>query len=142
MVIARRFEYLECWKDARKLVNMIYDISSRDNFRKDYGLRDQIQRAGVSVMSNIAEGFSAFSRHEFARFLSFPSRSASEVQSHLYAAIDRSYIPDDGFSLIYEQAEKCRSKCKSLIGYLQSSGKPKTRERENAGTRERKRGVI
>ena len=65
------FENLECWKEARLLVKMIYQATTESPFSKDFGLKDQIQRASVSVMANIAEGFDAFSKTEFVRFLGF-----------------------------------------------------------------------
>ena len=105
------------WQEARKLVADIYRLTSSGALAKDYGLRDQIQRAAVSTMSNIAEGFDCESRTEFARFLSIARRSAVEVQSLLYAALDISYINEQTFKTEYQQAEKA----KALIGGLKKS---------------------
>jgi four helix bundle protein len=87
-----RFEDIQAWQEARKLVKMIYKLTTSGLFAKDFGLRDQIQRASVSSMTNIAEGFDCESKLEFARFLGIARRSAVEVQSLLYTAFDIEYI--------------------------------------------------
>lgn len=92
MAMIQRFEDILAWQEARKLVKMIYSITSKELFSKDFGMRDQIRRASVSVMANIAEGFDCESKVEFARFLGIARRSAVEVQSLLYAALDAEYI--------------------------------------------------
>jgi four helix bundle protein len=92
MPLIKRFEDIIAWQEARKLVREIYKVTNEGAFARDFGLRDQIQRAAVSVMTNIAEGFDCDSRAEFARFLGFSRRSAVEVQSLLYAALDIGYI--------------------------------------------------
>ncbi len=117
MVMIQRFEDIQAWQEARKLVKMIYALTSKDLFSKDYGMRDQIQRASVSTMANIAEGFDCESKLEFARFLGIARRSAVEVQSILYAALDTGYINQQEFDLHYEQARKT----KALIGGFKRS---------------------
>lgn len=117
MALIKRFEDVLAWQEARKLVRMIYTLTRTGVFSKDFGLRDQIQRAAVSVMANIAEGFDCPSKVEFARFLSIAHRSAIEVQSLLYAALDIGYIDQDIFQNHYRQAEKV----KALIGGLKTS---------------------
>ena len=84
-----RFEDLQSWQKARQLTNAIYDLTGNSKFAKDFRLRDQIQSAAGSTMHNIAEGFDAGSDAEFIRFLKMARRSASEVQSQLYLALDR-----------------------------------------------------
>jgi len=106
-----KFEDLIAWQEARILVKTVYQITSNSSFAKDFGIRDQIQRAAVSVMTNIAEGFDCESTAEFAR------RSAVEVQSLLYAALDVKHIDQDIFKSHYEQAKKC----KALVGGLKQS---------------------
>src|SRR3989304_9722524 len=96
---------------------MTYQITSEGSFAKDFGMRDQTQRAAVSAMTNIAEGFDCESTAEFARFLGIARRSAVEVQSLLYAALDVEHIKQDAFKSFYEQAKKC----KALIGGLKHS---------------------
>jgi len=117
MAMIQRFEDIQAWQEARKLVKMIYSLTNKDLFSKDFGMRDQIQRASVSVMANIAEGFDCESKVEFARFLGIARRSAVEVQSILYAALDTGYISQEEFDLHYEQARKA----KALIGGFKRS---------------------
>ena len=117
MTAVTKFEDLIAWQEARTLVKWVYKITSDGAFSKDYGMRDQIQRAAVSVMTNIAEGFDCESSAEFARFLGIARRSAVEVQSLLYAALDVDHIKEDVFKSYYEQAKKC----KALIGGLKQS---------------------
>src|SRR6185503_16492842 len=89
----------------------------REPFARDFGLRDQIQRASVSTMSNVAEGFDRESKIEFGRFLGIGRRSATEVQSLLYVALDVGYIDAMTFRQQHEQARKT----KALIGGLKKS---------------------
>lgn len=114
MAAITKFEDLIAWQEARTLVKMVYKLTSDGSFSKDFGMRDQIQRASVSAMTNIAEGFDCESTAEFTRFLGFARRSAVEVQSLLYAALDVEHIKQDVFRSYYEQAKKC----KALIGGL------------------------
>jgi four helix bundle protein len=87
-----RFEDLECWQEARRVVDRVYRICSVEAFNRDYSLTDQIRRASVSAMANIAEGFSRRGNKEFIQFLFIAKSSAAELQSHLYVALDREYI--------------------------------------------------
>jgi four helix bundle protein len=112
MALIKRFEDIQAWQEARKLVKMIYSLTGEGAFSKDFGLRDQIQRASVSVMANIAEGFDCESNMEFARFLGFARRSAVEVQSLLYTTLDIGYIDETQFREYYDQAQKT----KALVG--------------------------
>jgi len=77
-----RFEEIEAWKAARELTQQIYNATAQGKFSHDYGLRDQIQRAAVSIMANVAEGFDSQSNRAFIQFLGYALRSATEVQSH------------------------------------------------------------
>ncbi|HET7142994.1 MAG TPA: four helix bundle protein [Anaerolineales bacterium] len=117
MAMIQRFEDIQAWQEARILVKMIYQLTKEEKFSKDYGMRDQIRRASVSVMNNIAEGFDCESKVEFARFLGIARHSAVEVQSLLYAASDVDYINQTEFDLYYEQARKT----KALIGGFKRS---------------------
>jgi four helix bundle protein len=94
MTFVTRFEDIQGWQEARKLVKLIYKLTSSGIFAKDFGLRDQIQRAAVSSMTNIAERFDCESKAEFARFLGIARRSVVEVQSLLYTALDVEYITE------------------------------------------------
>ncbi len=122
MVAIEKFEDILGWQEARNLVACIYALTSSGTLSKDYGLRDQMQRAAVSAMTNIAEGFDRESKVEFARFLGIARRSAVEVQSLLYAALDIGYITQSQFADHYEQARKT----KALIGGLKRSLNPRT----------------
>ncbi|MCL0082954.1 four helix bundle protein [Thermodesulfovibrionales bacterium] len=97
-----RFEDLRVWQTAREVVGVVYKMSSTGAFSKDYALRDQIRRAAVSVLSNIAEGFSRRSNKEFIQFLFIAKGSVAEVQSQLYTALDQGYISQEAFDSIYE----------------------------------------
>ena len=117
MPLIQRFEDIKGWQEARTLVKKIYQITKVLPFSRDFGLVDQIQRASVSVMANIAEGFDCDSPLEFARFLGIARRSIVEVQSLLYVALDAGYISAEAFQDIYQQANKT----KGLVGALKHS---------------------
>lgn len=103
-----KFEDIRAWQEARVLVKMVYLLTDQGKFAKDFSLRDQLRRAAVSVMANIAEGFDCDSNIEFSRFLGIARRSAVEVQSLLYAALDVGYITQEQFKIHYEQAGKTK----------------------------------
>lgn len=121
MPTIKRFEDLRCWQSSREFVNMVYEVTNGSPFNRDFSLRDQIRRAAVSVMSNIAEGFNARSDSEFMRFLSFSRRSVSETQSQSYIALDQRYITQDIFDSIYSKANETERQINALIGYLHKS---------------------
>ena len=119
-----RFEELECWRESKNLVKMVYEATRKNNkFNKDYSLRDQLTRASVSVMSNIAEGFSRQSNKEFVQFLYISKASASEVQSILYIAFDLEYVDKATFEEIYNKADTISKMNSGLIKYLCSQHK-------------------
>jgi len=113
----RRFEDIQAWQEARILVREAYALTGEGALSRDFGLRDQIRRAAVSVMANIAEGFDCDSNTEFARFLGIARRSAVEVQSLLYAALDVGYIAQEDFNTYFDQA----GKTKALISAFKSA---------------------
>jgi len=116
-----KFEDIEPWKEARQLVNSVYKVCRVNEFKKDYSLADQIKRAAVSIMSNIAEGFSRKGNKEFIQFLFIAKASATELQSHLYVALDQGYIGNTEFKEIYEQADKIQRQLSNFIKYLNST---------------------
>jgi four helix bundle protein len=116
-----RFEDIQAWREARFLTNLIYNICKQNLFSKDFGLRDQIRRASISIMANIAEGFDTQSDIEFIKFLNYSKRSASEVQSHLYTALDQEYISSDKFTEIYEKCRDIKRLIGGLIRYLKKT---------------------
>jgi len=117
MAAITRFEDIRAWQEARNLVKQIYTLTDIGIFAKDFGLRDQLRRAAISTVANIAEGFDCDSSVEFARFLGIARRSAVEVQALLYAAVDVGYITQNDFQAYYEQANKV----KALISAFKSS---------------------
>lgn len=117
----QRFEDIEAWQKARELTKAIYALSNDGQFARDFGLRDQIRRASVSIMSNIAEGFGRGGNKEFIQFLSTAKGSASEVQAQLYVAIDAGYINQDQFQKLYSETEATARMIAGLLRYLQNS---------------------
>jgi len=113
-----RFEDLKSWQMARQLANMVYDLTNHSVFEKDFQLRNQIRDAAGSVMHNVAEGFDAGSNPEFLRFLKIARRSASEVQSELYLALDRNYINRDELDKTYSKATEVKRLVNGMIPYL------------------------
>lgn len=114
----RRFEDIRAWQTARKIRKAVYAASAGRKFGRDFGLRDQIRRAAVSITANIAEGFAKQSDKEFAKFLNSAKGSAAEVQDHLYAALDEGYVTEGEFKTIYRDAEVCTKELASLIAFL------------------------
>jgi four helix bundle protein len=115
----RRFEDIEAWQLARELTRVVYRLTKKQAFGKDYGLKRQIQEAAGSSMHNIAEGFDSETNSEFIRFLRYAKRSCSEVQSELYVALDEAYISKDEFDGVYEQARRTRAAIRGFISYLE-----------------------
>lgn len=121
MATVERFEDLEVWIKARELTKLIYEITGKDDFAKDFGLRDQIRRAAASVMSNIAEGFERSGDKEFLRYLSIAKGSAGEVRSQLYVAFDNGFIDDSLCKKLIFLAEEISRMIFGLMSYLQTS---------------------
>ena len=120
-----KFEDIQGWQEARVLANLVYEATNVGAFAKDFGLRDQIREAAGSVMHNIAEGFDAGLDSEFIPFLKYARRSASEVQSELYLALDRCYLTHEQFQAMYEQATKTKKLINGFVGYLRQSKRPR-----------------
>jgi four helix bundle protein len=121
MAEIKRFEDIEAWQKARELVSAIYAVSSKGAFAKDFGLRDQIRRAAVSVMSNIAEGFERGGDKEFSQFLSLAKASGGEVRSQLYVALDQKYLSEEQFRSISEQTIHTSKLIAGFMRYLRES---------------------
>lgn len=117
----QRFEDLEAWKMAREIAGEIYRVSNSAHFARDFGLRDQIRRASVSVMSNIAEGFERDGDKEFIQFLSVAKGSAGEARSQLYVALDQKYLPESDYERINRQLTECSRVISGLLNYLKQS---------------------
>ena len=118
MTRIEHFEEIQAWQKARELVKSTYQITNKENFAKDYSLKDQIRRASISVMTNIAEGFSRQTDREFIQFLYIAKGSASEVQSQLYVALDLEYISQATFKELYELSEETIRLVSGFVRYL------------------------
>jgi len=121
-VKVKNFEDLEIWKDARMLIRIIYRITREPKFSKDFALRDQIQRAGVSIMSNIAEGFERGGNQELIHFLYIAKASCGEVRSQLYVAVDQSYLTQKDRDELTISFKRLSMMINNLIVYLKRSG--------------------
>jgi len=121
MATFRTFEEIECWRKSRELTNRVYQASNKSAFARDYGLKDQIRRAAVSIMSNIAEGHDRGGTGEFVQFLSNSKGSAAEVRCQLYIALDQAYITDTEFAELSGMATEVGKMIGGLMNYLRSS---------------------
>jgi four helix bundle protein len=120
-MIYKQFEDLPLWIDTRKLVGTIYHLTSKNSFSKDYGFKDQIQRASLSIMNNIAEGFERDSNNEFIRFLIYSKGSVGEVRSMLYIAEDLKYIDKQEFHEAHDLALSIIKQISNFIKYLRGT---------------------
>ena len=120
MTTATRFEELEVWQRAKELTNLIYRLSASGAFARDFGLRDQMRRAAVSIMSNIAEGFESQTQAMFIQYLARSKGSAGELRAQLYIALEQEYISNDEFQSAVSLAELCSRKLAKFIRYLDS----------------------
>ncbi|NCB00521.1 MAG: four helix bundle protein [Clostridia bacterium] len=121
MATISKFEDIEAWQLAREMTKMIYAISNDGAFARDFGLRDQIRRASVSIMSNIAEGFERGGDKEFFQFVSLAKGSSGEVRAQLYVALDAGYIDQQTFSRLSDMATQINRMLAGLMKYLRSS---------------------
>jgi four helix bundle protein len=121
MATIERFEDMEVWQQARIIVKKIYSATCQGKFSRDFGLREQIQRAAVSIMSNIAEGFERGTNKEFIQFLFIAKGSAGEVRSQLYIALDLGYIENDTFNSLNADLTSISRQISGFIQYLKSS---------------------
>ena len=121
MATIKRFEEIEAWKIGRELINAVYSLTREGAFSKDWGLKDQIQRAAVSICSNIAEGFERSGNKEFANFLWIAKGSAGEVASQLYHAKDNGYITEDDFKRLEDMTMAIRGKLYNFIKSLKAA---------------------
>lgn len=114
-----RFEDIQAWQKARELNRMVYCVTGRGEFARDFALRDQIRRAAISVMLNIAEGFARRGHKEFAQFLYIAHGSAAEVQSALYIALDQCYIDQKSFDELYQATDETSRMIAGFLKYLE-----------------------
>jgi len=132
MTTAKRFEELEVWQRAKDLTNLIYKYSADGAFARDFGLRDQIRRASVSIMSNIAEGFESQTQALFIKYLGSAKGSAGELRAQLYIAQDQKYLSEEQFSEMFSLAEICSKQLARFIQYLESQPNARRMREEGA----------
>lgn len=118
MAAFKTFEEIQAWQKARVLCGEVYKITSKADFKKDFGLVDQIRRASVSVMANIAEGYERRGDKEFVRFLNISKGSLAEVKSHLYIAVDLKYINESQSKHLFILMDEIGKTISGLINYL------------------------
>jgi len=116
-----KFEDVESWKRARVFANQVYKITGTGKFARDFGLRDQIRRAAISILSNIAEGFERGGDNEFIQFLSVAKGSCGEARAQLYIALDQTYISESQFQTLARSAGEVSQLLSGLMRYLRQS---------------------
>jgi len=122
----KKFEELPIWKLALEITKLIYDLTSNSKWSKDFGLRDQIRRAIVSVSSNIVEGFEKSNNNEFIRFLKMSKGSAGETRNQLHIALAVGYISIEEFNFVNEKLEELSARIGGFIVYLDKYRKNNT----------------
>ena len=118
MSTIKRFEDLDCWREARVLVKKVYELTNNKKFAGDFELKNQIRRSAVSTMANTAEGFHRNSNKDFMKFLDYSRSSIAETLSHAYVALDQDYIVEFEMETLKQQAVLVWKKINSLISYL------------------------
>ena len=121
MAKIEKFEDIESWKAAREITKVIYEISKSENFSKDFALVNQIRRASVSILSNIAEGFERGGNKEFLNFLAIAKGSCGEVRAQLYIAFDQNYVDETKFQEIVEKLSETSRLISGFMKYLQQT---------------------
>ena len=121
MATIKRFEDLECWQEARKFVQIIYQLTKHESFSKDFRLVSQITSSAVSSMANIAEGFHRKGNRDFMKFLDYSRSSVAETLSHCYVALDQNYVTQEDLSTAKCQADIVWKKVNGFISYLNKS---------------------
>jgi four helix bundle protein len=117
----RKFEEIESWKRAGRLTNEIYQVTGTGKFARDFSLRDQIRRASISTLSNIAEGFKRGGDKEFLQFLAVAKGSCGEVRAQLYIALDEGYLAQEVFEELSKNAVEIGQLLSGLMKYLSNS---------------------
>jgi four helix bundle protein len=121
MATLKHFEDIDAWQKARTLTREVYALSGSGKFATDFGLRDQIRRAAISVMSNIAEGFERGGSAEFFQFLSIAKGSAGEIEAQLYVAFDQGYIAKEQLESIRDLSVSTKKLIAGFMNYLKQS---------------------
>ena len=121
MAKIEQFEEILGWQSGRELCNLVYDLTKKELFSRDFGLRDQMRRASVSVISNIAEGFESQNNRTFIRYLYIAKASSGEVRSQAYIALDQRYISQDDFDQIHDLSTQTSRRIAGFIAYLEDN---------------------
>jgi four helix bundle protein len=130
MAKIEKYEDLRCWQQSRVLVNQVYDLISSSALSKEFALSDQLKRASISVMTNIAEGFSRYHKKDFIRFLDYSQSSAQEVKSLLYIVTDQKLYDSKKIIAIQDNCDHCQAMVLSLIKYINDSLKNSSKTNE------------
>ena len=120
MATISRFEDIEAWQTGRELCRLVYELSNEGVFARDFGLRDQMRRAAISVISNIAEGFESRTQGLFVDFLGRAKGSAGELRAQAYVALDSGHITSEQHQALSAGAEKCSRQLSRFMAYLQN----------------------
>jgi four helix bundle protein len=123
MAVFKRVEDIQAWQKARAITKMVYELTTKGGFERAFGLRDQVRRACVSIMANVAEGFGRSTDREFAKFLDIAYGSACEAQSHLYVAADLGYVSTDEFGRVHADLDEVARMIRSLTRHLRRDNK-------------------
>lgn len=119
--MTRSFEQTKLWKDTRDLVKLVYKLTRNNAFRSDRSLTDQVRRAAISILSNIAEGFERGSNAELIQFLYIAKGSAGELRAQLIAAYDQEYIAEEDLMQVRQCCMEVSAQCSGLIKYLKGT---------------------
>ncbi len=119
MSTIKRFEEIDAWQTARRLTQYVYEPSSKGTFARDFALRDQMRRAAISIMSNIAEGFESRTPSLFIEFLGRAKGSAGELRAQAYVLLDAGHITRPEFERLFKECELCSGQISRFISYLQ-----------------------
>ncbi len=123
-----RFEEIEAWQTARELTKLIYSLAEKGEYARDFGLKDQIRRAAISVMNKIAEGFESQTQQQFIRYQGIAKASAGEFRSQLYVSHDLGYVTIEQFIDSFRLAEKASRQISRFITYLEGYSSQRIRE--------------
>lgn len=126
-----KFEDIIAWQKAMELSSFVYEVTNKEKFSKDFGLKDQIRRASVSIVSNIAEGFERESNNQFIYFLVIAKGSAGELRAQLYVAKNQNYITQNEFELLNEKVLEVSKTISGFITYLRNNKKSTETSKRN-----------
>lgn len=121
MARIEKFEDIRSWRKSRELTKQVYEITARGDFKRDFGLRDQIRKASVSILSNIAEGLERGGDKEFLQFLAVAKGSCGEVRAQLYVALDQGYLQRDQFETLSRLTTEISGLLFNFMKYLKQS---------------------